>query len=206
MSERFLVIDGYNLMHAAGMARLSYGPGELEKCRERFLGYLARHLTRPQRERTTVVFDAGDAPPGLPRWLTRDAMGILFAERGGDADSEIEELISVHSAPRRIVLVSSDHRLQRAARRRRAAVVKSEAFFSELERLGPVAAESESGSPPPLDPKRTGCTSEAELKGWLEFFGETSETDQADGQLREDDLAYWQARVDELAREERQRP
>ena len=29
---RDLVIDGYNLMHAAGLARATYGPGDLERC------------------------------------------------------------------------------------------------------------------------------------------------------------------------------
>ena len=77
MADPFLLVDGYNLMHAAGMARLRYGPGELERCRGRFLRFLRRHLTAYESSRTTVVFDAADAPLGLPRQSTLDGMHIL---------------------------------------------------------------------------------------------------------------------------------
>ena len=33
MLRRYLIIDGYNLMHARGLARRTYGPGQLERCR-----------------------------------------------------------------------------------------------------------------------------------------------------------------------------
>ncbi len=53
-----LIIDGYNLMHAAGLALRSYGPGELEACRQRLLQLLSDRLPLTQRRRTRVVFDA----------------------------------------------------------------------------------------------------------------------------------------------------
>jgi len=66
MAQKFLIIDGYNLMHAAGMARERYGPGDLERCRERLLRFLHSRLTAEERKRTTIVFDAWDPPPLMP--------------------------------------------------------------------------------------------------------------------------------------------
>ena len=40
MSARILLIDGYNLLHAAGMGKHDYRPGELLRCRVKLLRYL----------------------------------------------------------------------------------------------------------------------------------------------------------------------
>ena len=58
-----LLIDGYNLLHAAGLARRRYGPGGLEKARGSLLGFLAASLGN-ETSQTTVVFDAAAPPPG----------------------------------------------------------------------------------------------------------------------------------------------
>ena len=58
MSRPFWIIDGYNLMHAAGMARQHYGPHELERRRNLFLAFLNTHLSEVELPRTCVVFDA----------------------------------------------------------------------------------------------------------------------------------------------------
>src|SRR3954470_17152587 len=98
MSRPYLLIDGYNLMHSAGMARRDYGPGQLERCRRQLLAYLAGHLTGPERERATIVFDAAEAPPDLPREMVYAEMSVRFASPGKDADDTIEEIIAAHSA------------------------------------------------------------------------------------------------------------
>ncbi|MGQ0633092.1 MAG: NYN domain-containing protein [Planctomycetaceae bacterium] len=134
MPARFLLIDGYNLMHAAGMARETYGPGDLKRCRERLLRYLAHKLTPAQIERTTVVFDARDPPGDRPARQNIGGLTVLFAGAGGDADLAIQEWLDQHSAPKRVTVVSSDHALQRAARRRGAQYVDSEPFFETLKR------------------------------------------------------------------------
>jgi uncharacterized protein len=179
MSEPFTIIDGYNLMHAAGMARLRYGPGDLERCRTRFLRFLSRRLTAEERDRTTVVFDAGEAPSDMSRRTTLDGMTILFAPAGSDADTAIEELIAAHSAPRRVRVVSSDHRLQKAARRRRGTFVASESFFEQLERRGPVA-EPQDRPARPGDAKYTGRVPEEETAEWLEIFGDVDTSELRD--------------------------
>lgn len=213
MADPFLIVDGYNLMHAAGMARLRYGPGDLQRCRTQFLRYLVRHLPSRVRGRTTVVFDAGDAPAGLPRRTTLNGMHVLFADPGHDADTLIEQLIAAHSSPRQIRLVSSDHRLQKAARRRRGRFVDSEDFVAELEQRGPVS-ENQSAQAPghrrAADSKAGGKIDPEETAEWLEIFGNIPETDRSqhipETDPLQDDVDRWQSRVDELKDEPDDQP
>ena len=180
MAAPFLIIDGYNLMHAAGMARPSYGPGLLEKCRMRLLAFLSNRLTPSEQRRTTVVFDAADALYDVPERMKVQQMTVLFAPRGGDADSLIEELIAAHSAPRQVRVVSSDHRLQKAARRRRAGFIDSEEFVVELQR------HTLSGSQRPQSPdqnhyadeKYGGRVDAKETARWLKIFGDVPEAEE----------------------------
>jgi len=134
MAKQFLIIDGYNLMHAAGMARASYGPGDLADCRRQLLRFLQTHLTSAEQQRTTVVFDAREPPPGSRRSFQLGPLSVLYAEAPGDADVEIENLIAGHSAPKQVKLISSDHRLQIAASRRKAKFLDSEEWIAQLER------------------------------------------------------------------------
>ena len=127
-----LLIDGYNLLHVVGILGRGVGPGGLERSRLALLNFLAESLTAAEIPRTTVVFDAHDAPPGLAGTVIHRGLTVRFAVRYEDADSLIEELIRADSAPRRLVVVSSDHRLQKAAHRRRAKAVDSDAWFAEV--------------------------------------------------------------------------
>ena len=175
MPVPFTIIDGYNVMYAAGMARLKAVPGELERRRNQFLRYVAGRLSEKERERTTVVFDASDAPSFVTRHATVDGIEVLFARPGGDADSLIEELVAAHSAPRQVRVVSSDRRLQTAARRRRGRFVDSPTFLDELEHKLP---EQHARRPRQLDQKFGGEISERETERWLEIFGDIPEAQQ----------------------------
>ena len=104
----------------------------LESSREAMLDWLAKVLTDAQRQRTSIVFDAREAPPGLPRSGRKHGMQICFAPRGCEADELLEELIRGHSSPRSLIVVSSDHRIQRAARRRRATPIDSDQWVAEV--------------------------------------------------------------------------
>ena len=66
--------------------------------------------------------------------MEHHGLKVRFASRYPDADSLIEELILADSAPRRLMVVSSDHRLQKAARRRRARAVDSDVWYAEVVR------------------------------------------------------------------------
>ena len=174
----FLIIDGYNLLHAAGLARRKYGPRQLERCRAQLLAYLAKHLTDSERQRATVVFDAAEAPPGLPRQFTAAGITIRFAAPGKDADDTIEELIAAHSAPRQVRVISSDHRLQRSAQKRRGSFSDSEEFVQELDRRGPISKDDADmpAEPSKTSPQNDGPrTGETETERWLKVFGEMPE-------------------------------
>ncbi|MBT4866574.1 MAG: hypothetical protein HON53_15840 [Planctomycetaceae bacterium] len=200
MAQSYLIIDGYNLMHAAGMARHKYGPGDLERCRKRVLHFLSQHLSAAERARTTVVFDAADAPPGLPRTAVLEQMEILFAPRGGDADTTIEELIEQHSSPRQIRLVSSDHRLQKAARRRRAKFVDSELFVTQLEDRDTKRADSDGRRESTIPAQKlSGRTSRDEIAEWLEIFGDIPEAAEltSDTKRLQNELDTWAKKAED---------
>ncbi len=168
-----LIIDGYNLLHAAGLAPPSGNPQGLERARRALLHLVSGRLSPHERERTTVVFDAPgrDAPgrlmgPSPPQEV--DGLLVVFAEGDGDADEEIEWLIRQNSAPRRLCVVSSDHRLQKAARRRRAAFLDSDQFLGQLARR---LSQAEN-RPEEVEPaaKRSGRLPPGEVEAWLRVF------------------------------------
>jgi predicted RNA-binding protein with PIN domain len=127
-----LIIDGYNLLHVTGIFGRGQGPGGFERSRRALLNFLAESIPSHELPRTTVVFDAAEAPPGLPRKLKHGPMTVHYATEYGSADALIELLVSKHSSPKRLTVVSSDHRLHRAARRRRANAVDSDVWYAAL--------------------------------------------------------------------------
>jgi predicted RNA-binding protein with PIN domain len=193
-----LLIDGYNLMHAAGLARRRYGPRQLERCRLQLLRHLAQYLTASERQRATIVFDAAAAPPDLRRQMKFEEMTVCFAPPGHEADDTIEELIAAHSAPRQIRMVSSDHRLQRSARKRRGSFVDSEEFVEELERRGPISKEPEQ----PRKVIRNGADAkeqgaETDTQAWLRVFEGAAEI--ADSDLHLSSSGQWLTKEDVAA-------
>jgi uncharacterized protein len=150
-----LLIDGYNLLHAAGIFPAS-GPPTLERARVALLDFLIERLPAKDVSRTTIVFDAAQAPPGLPHEVDHCGLAVRFARRGGSADDLLEELIAAEPDARNLLVVSSDHRVQRAARQRGAQFTDSEAWKAELLRsnqLRPVDSEKLVGDiPNPFPP------------------------------------------------------
>src|ERR1051325_11523133 len=127
-----LLIDGYNLLYASGILGRGVGPGGLERSRQALLGFLAASLEPDEISHTVIVFDATMAPPGLPRELQHAGLKVRFAPRESTADDLIAELIKVDSSPRRLTVVSSDHQVQRAAKRRKAIAVDSDKWYAEI--------------------------------------------------------------------------
>ncbi len=162
-----LLIDGYNLLHASGIMGRGVGPGGLERSRLAMLNFLAASLDPGELPRTTVVFDAHDAPRGLPRVVRHRGITVHFAAKYESADELIEELIRTESAPRRLVVVSGDRRIQRAARRRRAKAVASDAWYAELvqarRQRAQAGAETPDRPPVPL--------LEEDVNYWIDQFG-----------------------------------
>jgi len=127
-----LLIDGYNLLNSVGIAAPRRGPGTLERSRLALLNFLAESVDPAEIERTTVVFDAREAPAGLPHNMRHQGLSVRFAARDQEADELIEELIRAESAPRSLTVVSSDHRLQKAAHRRKATAVDSDVWYADV--------------------------------------------------------------------------
>ena len=168
-----LIIDGYNLLHVTGIVGPAALPSNLERSRNGLLNFLAAALDSPTRENTTIVFDAMNAPPGLPHTLTHHGMTVLFAPSPDDADTLIEDLIRAHHSPRRLTVVSSDHRIQRAARRRRATPIDSEEWYADIERRRHTADPGQAA--PDVKP-RTPLSGD-EVHRWLVEFGDVAITD-----------------------------
>jgi hypothetical protein len=173
-----LLIDGYNLLHVTGLSGKGTGPGSFQRSREALLRFLAASLDPDQRKVTTVVFDAADAPPGLPGTVAHEEMTVRYARDYPDADALIEELISQESAPRKLVVVSSDHRIQRAAKRRRARTVDSDVWYADLWQQ---RVQSRSAGQQSIPEKPIGELTPAEIARWVNEFsaGEASAKPQA---------------------------
>jgi len=161
-----LLIDGYNLLHVTAIV----GHGGLRGSREGLLRFLASAIEPRERLQTTIVFDAAEAPPNLPRTIVFEEMTIHFSSEYDNADELIEELIEAHSVPKSLLVVSSDHRLQRAARRRKAPFVDSDVWFADALRRR--AANRQSA---PVVARPAGNLSTEEIDYWLSEFGDVGE-------------------------------
>jgi len=157
-----ILVDGYNLLHASGVFGPRRGAGGFEASRRALLDTLAA-LLGPQREETTVVFDAAEAPPGLPERFCHEGIDVRFARDHASADACIEELIAAHDAPTSLTVVSADRRLIAAARRRRARAVSSHEWLADLRSAARTSAPPETKPTPPDDAR--------EVEDWLREFG-----------------------------------
>lgn len=162
-----LLIDGYNLLHVTGLSGRGEGPGSFQRSREALLRFLAAAIEPDERPQTTVVFDAAGAPPGLPATLVHEDMTVRYARGYPDADALIEELIQQENVPRKLLVVSSDHRIQRAAKRRRAHIIDSDVWYASLwqqRNQSPHAAAQQ------VPEKPLGELSPAEVARWVNEF------------------------------------
>jgi uncharacterized protein len=166
-----LIIDGYNLLNATDITG-QYGAGSsLARTRLALLEFLADRLASTDRRTTVVVFDGRHAPPGLEPVVVHRGITVRFARPNREADDVIEELIRDSTSPRRLTVVSSDHRLHRAARRRRAMPIDSERWFQQFARR-PVLPRESVDVPADRVPADTDMEiDQQELERWLAEFG-----------------------------------
>lgn len=161
-----LLIDGYNLLHASGILGRGIGPGGLERSRHALLNFLVESLDPAEVPHTVVVFDAPSSARSVPHTYEHRGLTVHFSSGHADADELIEQLIRRDSTPRRLTVVSSDHRVQRAAKRRRARAVDSDKWFASVlrARIDKRRAAPPATKPPaPLD--------EYQVRYWLRQFG-----------------------------------
>jgi predicted RNA-binding protein with PIN domain len=171
-----LLIDGYNLLHVTDIFGAE-GPGtDFHRTRLALLNFLTAAITKRERSQTTIVFDASGAPPGLPRTIHHDGMTVHFAPRHSDADEMIEDLLQQYRAPKSLVVVSSDHRVQRAARSCGATFVDSNEWYAERRTAMRESEHTERPMSKPGSP-----LSPDELKYWLSEFGEGPALNEPEG-------------------------
>jgi predicted RNA-binding protein with PIN domain len=179
-----LLIDGYNLLHGSGVFG-ERGRTPLEASRNALLEFIVAAVEPRELAGSAIVFDAQSAPPGLPRGYSYQGLAVHFAPRDRDADDVLEELIAAATVPRRLTVVSSDHRVQRAAKRRKATAIDSDRWYAEtvaawrLRRKQPAPQPPEGGTPADMTP------TSAEVQRWLREFG-----------LTEDDVAELEAELE----------
>ncbi len=127
-----LLIDGYNLLHVTRYQPRGRHAGELRRSREGLLTCLAKLLDPSRYPSVTIVFDAHHAPRRWPAELTWRHLRVYFARDHASADEMIETLMRKDPAPNKLTVVSSDHRIQVAAKRRGATFIDSDVWFDAL--------------------------------------------------------------------------
>lgn len=160
------LIDGYNLMHALGVMLPRFGPTGLRRARTRFLNDLADTLGPFESSGCTVVFDAREPPNHLARETHHKSIAVVFAVDEADADERIEQLIRGDGTPKTLSVVSSDHRLRRAAGRKGARPISSDEFADRMR--SPRKAKP---PPPPARPIAPTATQAADAREWQAVFG-----------------------------------
>ena len=153
------IIDGHNLLHSIDKAE--EGPesiSDVQLCR-----IVGRYLKRIDKK-GEIIFD-GTGPRDKSGFDNISNLEVFFAGYGTDTDTVIEDKIKASTAPKRLIIVSSDRRLRKAAQARKATAVKSELFWSNLQKQ----LSRKKGIREPAA-KRQGLT-DGETKQWLKFFG-----------------------------------
>ena len=153
------IIDGHNLLWSVQGASEDFGSiSDVQLCR------IVGRFLKLTGEKGEIVFD-GSGPPDKTRFDNISNLEVFFTGLSSDADTVIEDKIRINTAPKRLTVVSSDRRLRKAARARKAAALKSQVFWANLQKqLSRKRIVKEPTA------KRQGLN-ESETKQWLKFFG-----------------------------------
>lgn len=165
-----LLIDGYNVIAPVAAPGQGASVRWLEVERKRLVDRLADCLPAAIANSTTVVFDAKNAPKDQPSRYQHRGIKIEFAVDFPEADDRLEEIILSHPAPQTLSVISSDHRIQNASRRRKAAWFDSDTWIDELlagrVKLGWYPKEKQT-TPEVIDEPQL---SEQDVNEWLSEF------------------------------------
>jgi len=165
-----LVLDAYNVLHVSGVLppdMAGMGPDDLvatimgSRYRGQAIWMVFDGLPTPIQGKIPRMIDAYRPAP----MQVGDAV-YHFSGPRSNADAVIAELVSRSSSPTRLLVVSSDHAVQRTARRRRCKVIDSGIFLTQLVhdvRHGPPRDR--------LGGKPSGPLSRDQVQAWLQYFG-----------------------------------
>ena len=176
-----LLIDGYNVVAPVTPPNRNHLSADhddrwLQRERSQLIARLVKHLDHAVRSRTCVVFDAANPPPDRPSQFAIEGIDVRFAVDYAEADDLLEEIIASHSAPKNLAVVSSDHRVQAAARRRGSLVLESQEWLDDLldgnvrlavrRRDGAGQGSEQDGAEKPTE-----SIEEEDVESWMREFG-----------------------------------
>jgi len=129
------LIDGHNLIPKLGL-RLDFLDDEME------LMTLLQEYCRRRRVQVEVYFDG--APAGQAALHKSGRVTAHFIHKASSADAAIENrLTQFGKAAKNWTVVSSDNRIQRAARAVHARVLSSEDFSRQMRKTGSLNGENQ---------------------------------------------------------------
>ena len=180
-----ILIDGYNLIFECGLHGRRINAESLARARELMLIRIRDAFSPSEQAQIVVVFDAKKLP--LSNQQEQECSGavkVLYSIEFEDADEMIESLIAGHSAPKQLLIVSSDHRLQRAAQKRRAQFIDTGDWFDQITHRsqGPANCEAEQAD----SKTEAGLLSDSELEQFKKDVD-----DQISGFQRRDKKRDW---------------
>lgn len=156
-----VLIDGNNLLYAA---RDAEDPDRLFG--RSMLCDVLGQWARRRGERVQVVFD-GPAPSAeVAVQIGHPDITVVYSGAGVSADAVLEDILETDSAARRLVVVSTDRAVSRAASRRRARPMRSADFWRRVRR--DLARPPKKRVEP--EEKDAGLSPEA-TREWLREFG-----------------------------------
>lgn len=165
-----LLVDGYNVLFGMGwMAQGDTSHRALERARSQLASRLAERTPSAKREQVLVVFDALDAPKHLPVESRMHGLSIHYSRDWLSADEMLCELIAKHSSPKKLVVLSSDHAVQRKASARGAQYFDCEQWESAIDAFSGEPQEHQANDQA-RDPDSETLSKE-ERKEWMRRFG-----------------------------------
>lgn len=202
-----LLIDGYNVIgpvaapgrrsgstvNFGGSKRSRHTEGAsdwLQSERMSLLNRLAAGLPEAILSRTCVVFDAANPPPDRPTSFIHHGAQVRFAVGYPEADDLLEEIIAAHHSAKQLSVVSSDRRVQVAARRRGATSFESDAWLGDLLDRRPQLVHWPRGTRPAAKGHRSSNQGDS-LTGLESLRGESSGEKPDGGLLNPDDVREW---------------
>jgi predicted RNA-binding protein with PIN domain len=190
-------------MHAGGRLGPKLSREGFRRARRRFLDELAQALGPLVAPESTVVFDASMPPGDFSPVSTYRGLTVLFALGDENADARIEVLISKHSNPKSLSVVSSDNRIRLAASKRRCRSLSAEKFWELLDSLKEARARMEKVPAKPPEPGNAEESSsrQDDVSYWMNVFRELDESPEIRRAFAPDEPLLTDAAIEEIRRE-----
>ena len=164
MSDRLIVLDGYNIVHRS--PQLKPGPGRtLRESREKLVNLLS-WMMGGEAARFLVVWDGAE---GAGRDERSGRVEVRFSRPPEKADDLIRRIVEEQvERVDRLTVVTADLEVARHARAMGADVSISDLFLASA--LGSVATGGADGAP--AEPEKPASLSKAEIEAWAQLFRE----------------------------------